>query len=231
MGSRVARIGFWIKIILFYFTFSFCTFGNHQGWEFALLLITLLLKIAHYKELLWANCSGRSPKMINHERFALRSLTKNEWIAQVTHDKRATWVNRFDFSEWIALLLTKNEWFTQKYLHKLVFFVSLKKTSTLLTHSFLKRCELWSDRSQKWATVSKSLTKNKQQWASCSPKMSELGNCLFFWATQSFVLFLAKNEWFAEKTLSQFPTLRTTIKTQNRPTLLYKGVCSVLILY
>ena len=54
--------------------------------------------IAHFAKIkwaMWANCSGYSPKMSDHERFAevaqrkwaivresLRSLTKNEWMSE-----------------------------------------------------------------------------------------------------------------------------------------------------
>ena len=165
MGSRVARIGFWIKIILFYFTFSFCTFGNHQGWEFALLLITLLLKIAHYKELLWANCSGRSPKMINHERFALRSLTKNE----------RPWVNRSGHS-WQKSNLSESLWFfwvNCSFAHKKRVIHSKIFTKTGIFCKFTKNKHFAHSLFFKamWAMV-RLLTKNKQLWANRSPKMS-----------------------------------------------------------
>ena len=70
---------------------------------------------------------------------------------------------------------------------------------------------------------------NERLWANHSPKINKLANN-FFLANCSFAIFLAKNEQFAEKTMTKFPSLGTTnnisfLKTQNQPTLLYKGVC------
>ena len=138
----VPLIGFWIKIFFFSSSF-FCTLGNHQGWDFAHLLLALLLKIAHFKERLWAICSDRSWQKSDYEQIAqvanqkwstvsnlLRSLTTNEqpWADPSGCSwHKSNLSESLVFSEWISLLLTKNERFTQKYLNKIIFFVSLKK--------------------------------------------------------------------------------------------------------
>ena len=60
---------------------------------------------------------------------------------------------------------------------------------------------------QKWATMSelhRSLTKNE--------RMSKL---LFFWANRSFAHFVAKNERFAQKAMSEFPALHLSALNLN----------------
>ena len=93
---------FWLKnlnscITMFYLRFkkknewlvhfrSFPLFGERCEW---------IAHFAQIKRAMWANCSGYSPKMSYHERFAqviqrkwaimselLRSLTKNEWMSE-----------------------------------------------------------------------------------------------------------------------------------------------------
>ena len=66
---------------------------------------------------------------------------------------------------------------------------------------------------QKWATMRellRSLNKNEQPWGSRSgrsPKMSELANCLFFWANRSIAHFFEKTRDSLRKPLSEFPAL------------------------
>ena len=79
------------------------------------------------------------------------------------------------------------------------YFCKFKKTSDFLTPSFLKSNVSYGQIAhQKWVTVSELLTKNEQLWGNHSPKMSNLVN-------RSFTYFLAKNEWFTEKTDEQIP--------------------------
>ena len=69
----------------------FLFFGERCEW---------IAQVAHQKWAMWANCSGRSPKMSHHK--AIRShrseeMSTRERIAQVAHQK---WEN-----EWIARFL------------------------------------------------------------------------------------------------------------------------------
>ena len=202
------------------------------GWKLAMIKVgnSLILsslfcsKLLILKEQLWANRSGYSPKTSNRERFA-----QSDHV-QISQDKRATWANHLFF-------LSESLFPSQKMSHSLKniwiksYFCKFKKTRVIRSLPLFKdQCELRSDCSptmsdceqishQEWATVSESLTKNER-----------ISEKLVFWTICSFALFLAKNKWFAEKPMSEFPTLGTTnnmyfLKTQNRPTLLYKGVC------
>ena len=77
-----------------------------------------IAQVAHQKRAMWANRSGRSPKMSNHERFAqvahqkwatmsksLRSLTKNEQMSESLV---------FLSESLICSFFSKNERFAQK---------------------------------------------------------------------------------------------------------------------
>ena len=79
----------------------FLFFGERCEW---------IAQVAHQKWVMWANRSGHSPKMSDHERFAqvahqkwatmsksLRSLTKNERMAR-----------------FCVCFFAKNEWIAQK---------------------------------------------------------------------------------------------------------------------
>ena len=137
------------------------------------------------------------------------------------------------FSEWNALWPThksdslKNIWIKW-------YFCKFYKISDSLTPSFVKSYVSFGQIAhQKWATVSESLTKNERECVNCSPNMSKLGNRSLL--SKSLFLLQKISGWL-KKTLSEFPTLRTTIymsflKTQNQPTLLYKGVryCTNLV--
>ena len=72
----------------------------HQGWEFALSLFALSLKIAYIKGRLWAIRSHLSLKKSDLESIAPVALVTKEWFAF--------------FHERIALSLTKNDWFAGK---------------------------------------------------------------------------------------------------------------------
>ena len=73
--------------------------------------------IAHFAQIkwvMWANRSGRSPKMSDHERFA-----------QVTHDKWANCSFFYRVNCLFALLFTKNKQFTQVffYLNRILLYI------------------------------------------------------------------------------------------------------------
>ena len=57
----------------------------NQSWKFTLSLFDLLLKIAHFKEQLWAICSPCSLKKERPERIALVALYKRErkWVIRI----------------------------------------------------------------------------------------------------------------------------------------------------
>ena len=136
------------------------------------------------------------------------------------------------FSEWNALWPThksdslKNIWIKW-------YFCKFYKISDSLTPSFVKSDVSFGQIAhQKWATVSESLTKNERECVNCSPNMSKLGNRSLL--SKSLFLLQKISGWL-KKTLSEFPTLRTTIymsflKTQNQPTIRTKVYATVLIL-
>ena len=193
-----------------------------QGWEFAHSLfaywlicsfaqiaqikwatVSDLLRLLRTNEQLWANCSGRSGQMSDHEP-----------IAQVTHDKRATVSDSLSLlmiNEWMSILLgffanssfalslTKkwvirsNFFWLKSYLWYVfcMFFLNERMAHSLF---FNERCEqiaqvahkkwaMWANRSghsPKMSDVSKSLrslTKNKRPWAIRSHRSEEMSDC------------------------------------------------------
>ena len=136
----VALIGFWIKFILFlHFAPNETTrVGNSRSRSSLFCSKLLILK---------SDCEQFA--QITHEKRAtlsklLRLLTKNEQLWAICSER--PWVKgrsgqksnlsqSFVFSEWIALSLTKNEWFT-KNIWKKSYFCKFKITSDSLTPSF-----------------------------------------------------------------------------------------------
>ena len=126
----VALIGFWIKFILFlHFAPNKTTRVGNSLIRSSLFCSKLLI--------LKSDCEQFA--QIAHEKRAtvsesLRLLTKNEQLWAICSER--PWVKgrsgqksnlsqSFVFSEWIALSLTKNEWFTKTF-GKNHIFVSLK---------------------------------------------------------------------------------------------------------
>ena len=136
----VALIGFWIKFILFlHFAPNETTRVGNSLIRSSLFCSKLLI--------LKSDCEQFA--QIAHEKRAtvsklLRLLTKNEQLWAICSER--PWVKgrsgqksnlsqSFVFSEWIALSLTKNEWFT-KNIWKKSYFCKFKITSDSLTPSF-----------------------------------------------------------------------------------------------
>ena len=125
-------------------------------------------------------------------------MSDRERIDQGAQDKRATWANHLFFLSESLFPSQKIKRFTKNIWIK-SYFCKFKKTSNFLTPSFLQSNVSYGKIAhQRWVTVSELLTKNEQLWGNHSPKMSNLVN-------RSFTYFLAKNEWFTEKTDEQIP--------------------------
>ena len=107
-STRVSiDIIWWIHYSCERYVTAQCAQNRHstvlQGWEFALLLFALSLKITLFKERSWAIRCCCSLKKSDHEQMLMSLFTKEwrEWIALTALKKE-----RID---WYALSLSKNE--------------------------------------------------------------------------------------------------------------------------
>ena len=128
------------------------------------------------------------------------------------------WANRSFFSAYrsFALSLTKNEWFTQKMLTKIIFlkrFVHFKKTGRFAHSLFInERCEQIAQVAQQkwaiWGNHSGPSPKTSDYERFAQVHHQKWANCSFFWANWSFThysLIFSQKEWLAQKTDERIP--------------------------
>ena len=135
------------------------SFGEQCEW---------IAQVAHQKWAMWANRSGRSPKMSNHERFA--QVTQRKW-AIVSESLRSLIKNKHMSESLIFLskllihsfLGKKNEWFT----HTLFFEEWCKQIAQVL----MTKEQLWANRSGRSPKMSDCEQFDKIKWATFSDSL------------------------------------------------------------
>ena len=136
---------------------------------------------------MWANCSGRSPKMSDVRKSLV--FCANGSFAQVAHDK---WANE-GFAQKILAKKSKILFFSMFYIR----FSYLKQLAICSFPHFWRA--MWANRSGRSPKMSeslRSLTKNEWLWA----------NRLFLEGIAHSLIFFAKNERFAQKTDKRIPS-------------------------